>query len=181
MTDTTIALFNAPDLATSRVARAGRGLIKLSLGLKAIELSAAFILMAVICVSSAYAQAPSGTLFGGNDQQLSQGLRSFIYWLRNGLFCAGIVFIAWGSSTWRFVSNHPSGSLRVVPVRGPLAPSARWSTASVKVGQSSLTLSLTKAESAKGIRSALRGCLSRPLEREKPCDCVPFVPTSICQ
>ena len=114
MTDTTIALFNAPDLAISRVARAGRGLIKLSLGLKAIELSAAFILMAVICVSSAYAQAPSGTLFGGNDQQLSQGVRSFIYWLRNGLFCAGIIFIAWGiinmavreqPSFWKFAGG----------------------------------------------------------------------------
>jgi hypothetical protein len=82
----------------SRLARAGRSLVHLTILIRAIEpvlvLVAALLLVAV----PAFAQTPGGDLFGGNDQQLGSGVRQAIRWGRNLLFLLGVAGVGWGAA-----------------------------------------------------------------------------------
>lgn len=63
-------------------------------------------LLALMPLSSpAFAQTPSGGIFG-SDQQVGNAIREAIKWGRNLLFLMGIVFVGWG--VVNFGTDKPS-------------------------------------------------------------------------
>src|ERR1700759_5215783 len=81
--------------ASSRIARAGQRVIHLAVIIRTIEpllvIGIMAFLMIVIAAHPALAQTPGGSIFGGNDQSLGNGVREAIKWGRNLLFLLGIV------------------------------------------------------------------------------------------
>ncbi len=64
------------------------------------------VLLALMPLSSpAFAQTPSGGIFG-SDQQVGNAIREAIKWGRNLLFLMGIVFVGWG--VVNFGTDKPS-------------------------------------------------------------------------
>jgi hypothetical protein len=53
------------------------------------------ILLLASLTVDAFAQTPSGNIFG-SDQQVGNAIREAIKWGRNLLFLLGIVFVGWG-------------------------------------------------------------------------------------
>jgi hypothetical protein len=84
----------------SRVARMGRRAIRLAVAARAAEPALVVAATArVIMISAAHptlAQTPGGSIFGGNDQTLGNGVREAIKWGRNLLFLLGVVGVGWG-------------------------------------------------------------------------------------
>lgn len=84
----------------SRAARMGQRAIQLAVILRSIEpvlvLSITALLMLVATAHPAMAQTPGGSIFGGNDQSLGNGVREAIKWGRNLLFLLGVVGVGWG-------------------------------------------------------------------------------------
>lgn len=84
----------------SRAARMGARAIRLAVIIRAIEpvlvITATALLMVVATAHPALAQTPGGSIFGGNDQSLGNGVREAIKWGRNLLFLLGVVGIGWG-------------------------------------------------------------------------------------
>ena len=84
----------------SRAARIGQRVIQMAVILRAIEpvlvLSITALLMLVATAHPAMAQTPGGSIFGGNDQSLGNGVREAIKWGRNLLFLLGVVGVGWG-------------------------------------------------------------------------------------
>ncbi|MEP7339256.1 MAG: hypothetical protein ABI977_16085 [Acidobacteriota bacterium] len=62
------------------------------------------VLIGVMAVD-AFAQTPSGNIFG-SDQQVGNAIREAIKWGRNLLFLMGIVFVGWG--VVNFGTDKPS-------------------------------------------------------------------------
>ena len=82
----------------SRLARAGEKLIRAAVILRVVEpVLMLSVLMLVIAVGPALAQAPGGNIFGGSDQTVGNGVREAIRWARNILFLLGIGAVAWGT------------------------------------------------------------------------------------
>jgi len=109
-----VELLITPGLEQSRVARAGRNLIMLALGMKALNSAIAIALMFVVGVVSASAQTPSGSFFNGNSSQLGNSFRSVTFFLAAAMIIAGIIFVAIGIvtsglreslSTWKFITG----------------------------------------------------------------------------
>jgi hypothetical protein len=84
----------------SRIARAGQRAIHLAVIIRAVEpvlvIGATVLLMIVVAAHPALAQTPGGSIFGGNDQSLGNGVREAIKWGRNLLFLLGVVGVGWG-------------------------------------------------------------------------------------
>jgi hypothetical protein len=84
----------------SRAARMGQRVIQMAVILRSIEpvlvLSITALLMLVLAAHPAMAQTPGGSIFGGNDQSLGNGVREAIKWGRNLLFLLGVVGVGWG-------------------------------------------------------------------------------------
>ena len=84
----------------SRAARIGERAIQLAVIVRAIEpvlvICVTALLMIVATAHPALAQTPGGSIFGGNDQSLGNGVREAIKWGRNLLFLLGVVGVGWG-------------------------------------------------------------------------------------
>jgi hypothetical protein len=68
----------------------------------------------VICLTAVctMAQGPSGgTIFGGNDQTLGNGVREIIKWGRNLLFLLGVGGIAWAAVNYMTEKNWTKQAL----------------------------------------------------------------------
>ena len=109
-----VELLIIPGLEQSCVARVGRKLIMLALGMKVLHGAAAIALMFVVGVVSASAQTPSGSFFNGNSSQLGNSFRSVTFFLAAAMIIAGIIFVAVGIitsglreslSTWKFITG----------------------------------------------------------------------------
>ena len=85
-------------LDRSRAARAGRRLIELAVFVRAIEPALALAAAVLLTAVPAFAQQPGGSIFGGNDQQLGNGVREAIRWGRNLLFLLGVGGVGWGAA-----------------------------------------------------------------------------------
>jgi hypothetical protein len=82
----------------SRLARAGEKLIRAAVIIRVFEpFLMLAVLMFVVAVAPAMAQAPGGNIFGGSDQTVGNGVREAIRWARNILFLLGIGAVAWGT------------------------------------------------------------------------------------
>ena len=84
----------------SRAARIGQRAIQLAVIVRAIEpvlvIAVTALLMVIATAHPAMAQTPGGSIFGGNDQSLGNGVREAIKWGRNLLFLLGVVGVGWG-------------------------------------------------------------------------------------
>lgn len=84
----------------SRAARIGERAIQLAVIVRAVEpvlvIGVTALLMIVATAHPALAQTPGGSIFGGNDQSLGNGVREAIKWGRNLLFLLGVVGVGWG-------------------------------------------------------------------------------------
>ncbi len=84
----------------SGVARMGQRAIQLAVIARAIEpalvIAVTALLMTITAAHPALAQTPGGSIFGGNDQSLGNGVREAIKWGRNLLFLLGVVGVGWG-------------------------------------------------------------------------------------
>jgi hypothetical protein len=82
----------------SRAARMGRRAIRLAVAARAdpLVIATTAFLMIVSAAHPALAQTPGGSIFGGNDQTLGNGVREAIKWGRNLLFLLGVVGVGWG-------------------------------------------------------------------------------------
>lgn len=109
-----VELLNIPGLEQSRVTLAGRKLIMLALGMKALHGAVAITLMFVFGVVSASAQTPTGSFFNGNRSQLGNSFRSVTFFIAAAMIIAGIIFVAIGIvtsglreslSTWKFITG----------------------------------------------------------------------------
>lgn len=84
-------------LERSAAARAGHRLIQLAVLLRAVEPVLVLAAAALLMTAPAFAQTPGGNIFGGNDQQLGNGVREAIRWGRNLLFLMGIGGVGWAT------------------------------------------------------------------------------------
>ena len=109
-----VELLNIPGLEQSPVALAGRKLIMLALGMKALDAAVAIALMFVFGVVSPSAQTPTGSFFNGNSSQLGNSFRSVTFFIAAAMIIAGIIFVAIGIvtsglreslSTWKFITG----------------------------------------------------------------------------
>ncbi len=109
-----VELLNLSGLEQSRIGRAGRRLIMLALGMKALNSAVAIALMFLFGVVSASAQTPTGSFFNGNSSQLGNSFRSVTFFLAAAMIIAGIIFVAIGIvtsglreslSTWKFITG----------------------------------------------------------------------------
>jgi len=84
----------------SRAARMGQRVIQLAVIVRSIEpvlvIGITSLLMLIATAHPALAQTPGGSIFGGNDQSLGNGVREVIKWGRNLLFLLGVVGVGWG-------------------------------------------------------------------------------------
>jgi hypothetical protein len=86
------------EVLQSRIARAGEKLIRAAVIIRVVE--PVLVLVAIVFVMAAvpaFAQAPGGSIFGGSDQTVGNGVREAIRWARNILFLLGIGACAWGA------------------------------------------------------------------------------------
>jgi hypothetical protein len=84
-------------LKQSQVARAGEKLIRTAVFVRILEPMLVLALMFLVMTCPVLAQAPGGSIFGGSDQTVGNGVREAIRWARNILFLIGIGAVAWGT------------------------------------------------------------------------------------
>lgn len=92
-------------LQHSRTARISRGLIQASVVIHVLTPVLVLVTMLALVAVPVYAQAPGGSIFGGNDQTIGNGVREFIKWGRNLLFLMGVVGIGWALVNYTFEKN----------------------------------------------------------------------------
>ena len=92
-------------LQRSRTARVSRGLIQASVVIHVFTPVLVLVTMLALVAVPVYAQAPGGSIFGGNDQTIGNGVREFIKWGRNLLFLMGVVGIGWALVNYTFEKN----------------------------------------------------------------------------
>ncbi|PYP85839.1 MAG: hypothetical protein DMF61_14865 [Blastocatellia bacterium AA13] len=85
------------EILDSCVARGGERLIRAAMFIRVVEPLLVLILLAVVLTCPVLAQAPGGSIFGGSDQTVGNGVREAIRWARNILFLIGIGAVAWGT------------------------------------------------------------------------------------
>ena len=98
-----------PDLLTkSRAARCSRRLIQAGVILNAL----APLLVISLSAVTVLAQGPSGgSIFGGNDQTIGNGVREVIKWGRNLLFLLGIGGLMWAAVNYMTEKNWTKQAL----------------------------------------------------------------------
>ena len=99
-------------LTHSHAARAGQRLIQASVLIN--RLTPVLAIVAIICLTAVgtMAQGPSGgTIFGGNDQTIGNGVREIIKWGRNLLFLLGVGGIAWAAVNYMTEKNWTKQAL----------------------------------------------------------------------
>jgi protein-S-isoprenylcysteine O-methyltransferase Ste14 len=84
-------------LTQSKVARAGEKLIRAAVFLRIVEPMLMLAVLFLVMTCPVLAQAPGGSIFGGSDQTVGNGVREAIRWSRNILFLIGIGAVAWGT------------------------------------------------------------------------------------
>jgi len=89
-------------LAHSRAARIGKRLMHASAVVHALTPLIVIGVMIVLAAVPALAQSPGGSIFGGSDQTIGNGVREFIKWARNLLFLLSVVFVGWGLLNYAF-------------------------------------------------------------------------------
>ena len=95
-------------LTNSRTARASQRLFQASAILNALT---PILLIGIMCVS-VMAQGPSGgSIFGGDDQTLGNGVREVIKWGRNLLFLLGIGGLMWAAVNYMTEKNWTKQAL----------------------------------------------------------------------
>jgi hypothetical protein len=94
--------FDEALLAHSRSARIGKGLCQASAVVHLLAPVLVVIAMITVTAVPAFAQSPGGSIFGGNDQTVGNGVREFVKWGRNLLFLLGIIFVIWGIINYAF-------------------------------------------------------------------------------
>ena len=99
-------------LSSSRAARASRRLIQASVIINALAPLLAIVAIFSLTAVSAMAQGPGGgTIFGGNDQTLGNGVREIIKWGRNLLFLLGIGGLMWAAVNYMTEKNWTKQAL----------------------------------------------------------------------
>jgi len=98
-----------PDLLTkSRAARCSKRLIQAGVILNAL----APLLVISLSAVTVLAQGPSGgSIFGGNDQTIGNGVREVIKWGRNLLFLLGIGGLMWAAVNYMTEKNWTKQAL----------------------------------------------------------------------
>jgi hypothetical protein len=81
----------------SKAARVGRRLVEASMIIHAAQPIIAVLVVVALASVSAFAQTPGGSIFGGNDQTLGNGVREAMKWGRNLLFLLGIGGLMWAA------------------------------------------------------------------------------------
>jgi len=92
-------------LQQSRTARASKRLVQASMivhGLTPVLVILGIIMLTTLPV---LAQSPGGSIFGGNDQTLGNGVREAIKWGRNLLFLLGIGGLMWAAFNYMTEKN----------------------------------------------------------------------------
>lgn len=89
----------------SRLARASRKLIQASLAINVAAEVLTVVVILALCAIPAVAQTPGGSIFGGNDQTVGNGVREAIKYGRNLLFLLGVVGIMWAAVNYMFEKN----------------------------------------------------------------------------
>ena len=92
-------------LQHSRTARVSRGLIQASVVIHVITPVLVLVTMLALATVSIYAQAPGGSIFGGNDQTIGNGVREAIKWGRNLLFLLGVFGVKWAVLNYMMEKN----------------------------------------------------------------------------
>ena len=92
-------------LQHSRTARVSRGLIQASVVIHVITPVLVLVTMLALATVSVYAQAPGGSIFGGNDQTIGNGVREAIKWGRNLLFLLGVFGVMWAVLNYMMEKN----------------------------------------------------------------------------
>ena len=92
-------------LQQSRMARASRLLIHASMAVHI--MTPVLVILGVIMATAlpVLAQSPGGSIFGGNDQTLGNGVREAIKWGRNLLFLLGIGGLMWAAFNYMTEKN----------------------------------------------------------------------------
>ena len=99
-------------LATSVTARASQRLIQASVILNALAPVLTIVAVFSLTAVTAMAQGPSGgSIFGGNDQTLGNGVREIIKWGRNLLFLLGIGGLMWAAVNYMTEKNWTKQAL----------------------------------------------------------------------
>ena len=99
-------------LTYSRAARTSKRLIQASVIVN--SLGPAIAIVSILCLTAVgtMAQGPSGgTIFGGNDQTIGNGVREIIKWGRNLLFLLGVGGIAWAAVNYMTEKNWTKQAL----------------------------------------------------------------------
>src|SRR5258707_7260743 len=92
-------------LQHSRTARVSRRLIQASVVVDLLTPVLLVVAMLALVPVQAYAQAPGGSIFGGNDQTIGNGVREAIKWGRNLLFLFGVFGIMWAVVNYMMEKN----------------------------------------------------------------------------
>jgi len=99
-------------LAQSRAARTSQRLIQASVILNSLTPLLTMVAVFSLTAVSTMAQGPSGgTIFGGNDQTLGNGVRELIKWGRNLLFLLGIGGLMWAAINYMTEKNWSKQAL----------------------------------------------------------------------
>lgn len=99
-------------LAHSRTARASQRLIQASAILNALTPVLTLVAVFSLTALTAVAQGPSGgSIFGGNDQTVGNGVREVIKWGRNLLFLLGIGGLMWAAVNYMTEKNWTKQAL----------------------------------------------------------------------
>ena len=100
-------------LTQSHCARIGVRIINSIRFAQMIEPVCILALLLISTAIDAFAQTPSGNIFG-SDQQVGNAIREAIKWGRNLLFLLGIVFVGWGIVN--FGSDKPAAKQIVAAI-----------------------------------------------------------------
>lgn len=96
----------------SRAARASQRLIQASAIADALTPVLTIITIFSLTAATALAQGPGGgTIFGGNDQTVGNGVREVIKWGRNLLFLLGIGGLMWAAVNYMTEKNWTKQAL----------------------------------------------------------------------
>lgn len=99
-----------PELTASPAGRLGELLIKAAILARVLEPALTLTATAILLILGAAVpglaqQPPGGSIFGGNDQTLANGVREAIKWGRNLLFLLGVGGIGW--SMLNYMTEKP--------------------------------------------------------------------------
>lgn len=86
----------------SRLAKLGNRMIQIAVIIQVIEPVLLLIMAIILMNSPALAQ---GSIFGGNNQDIGNGVREAIRWGRNMLFLLGVGGVGWG--TINYMTEKP--------------------------------------------------------------------------